>query len=193
MPGFNVGAIGGGYSGNSPSNTVEIRRRHRWVFQTLGRGNGSWSPAELLLLKSASRPSFKTETTEVHHNQEKVYLAGKSEWEAISMKWYDSEQNPDVSRGCYHWLETVVNMSSMAVAHPRFYKKEGVLEMLDGVGQSTERWTMYGCFPTEVKWSDLDYSGNELLEIECSMRYDRAVRACLAVPGPIPTSPNCPA
>lgn len=193
MPGFNVGSIGGGYSASGPSNTVEIRRRHRWVFQTLGRGAGSWSPTELLLLKSASRPSFKTEAVEVHHNQEKVYLAGKSEWESVSLKWYDAEQSPDISRGCYNWIETVVNMNSMAVAHPRFYKREGVLDLLDGTGQTSESWTMYGCWPLEVKWSELDYSGNELLEIECTMRYDRAIRTCLAVPAPRPTAPNCPA
>lgn len=192
MPGFNVAPLGGGYSGSGPSNTLEIRRKHRWVFQTLGRGAGAWSPAELLLLQSVSRPSFKMEEMEMHHNQEKVYLAGKQEWEPVTMKWYDSEQSPDISRGVYHWLETVVNLNSLSVAHPRFYKREAVLEMIDGTGQASERWAMYGTWPSSVKWNELSYSESELLTIEATMRYDRAVRACIGAAVPAPIVPSCP-
>jgi hypothetical protein len=196
MPGFNING-NGGYSNQGPSNTVEVRRQHRWVFETVGRGTGQFSQAELLLLKSASRPSFKLQEAEMHHNQEVVKFAGKQSWEPVSMTWYDAEQDPDCSRGIYHWIETVVNMQSIAVAHPRFYKTIASLAMIDGTGQSNEVWTMYGTWPTSCNWGTLDYSASELMTLEVSMVYDRAVRArldgsCAQSPAPQPITPNCP-
>ena len=84
MPGFNINPFGGGYSGVGPSNTVEVRRKHRWVFETLGRGTGQFSQAELLILQSASRPSFKFEEPEMHHNQEVARFAGKQDWDPVT-------------------------------------------------------------------------------------------------------------
>jgi len=195
MPGFNIGGFGGDAAG--PSNTIEIRRKHRWVFETIGRGTGVFSNAELLVLQSASRPSFKYEQVEMHHNQEVARFAGKQDWDPVSLTWYDSEQNPDISRGIYHWIETVTNMQSINVAHPKDYKRQSSLAITDGSGQATERWTMFGTWPAEANWQELDYSSTELLTCECTMRYDRAIRAnsngsCVDVPEPQTIAPSCP-
>jgi hypothetical protein len=133
----------------------------------------------------------------MHHNQEVARFAGKQDWEPISLTWYDSEQNPDVSRGIYHWIETVVNMHSLHVAHPRFYKKTASLLLLDGAGQATEQWSMMGTWPEVSNWQELDYTSTDLLTMEVTMRYDRAVRSrldgtCVQAPAPIPIVPNCP-
>lgn len=200
MPGFNINPFGGGYgdSAQGPSNTIEVRRKHRWVFETLGRGaSGQFSQSELLVLQSASRPSFKFEEPEMHHNQEVVRFAGKQDWDPITLVWYDVEQDPDISRGIYHWIETVVNMQSIAVSHPRFYKRTAALLMLDGSGQTTEQWSMMGTWPSAVNWQELDYTSTDLMTCEATMRYDRAVRArpdgsCVQTPGPRDISPNCP-
>ncbi len=197
MPGFNVNPFGGGYSTQGPSNTVEVRRKHRWVLETLGRGTGQFSQAELLVLQSASRPSVKFEEPEMHHNQEVVRFAGKQDWDPVTLTWYDVEQDPDISRGIYHWIETVVNMQSLAVAHPRYYKRQASLVMLDGVGQSTEQWSLAGTWPSACNWQELDYTSTDLLTMECTMRYDRAVRSrfdrsCVQAPAPVPITPSCP-
>ena len=184
--------MGGGFSAAGPSNTIEIRRKHRWVFETLGRGTGVFNQAELLVLQSASRPSFKFEEPEMHHNQEVARFAGKQDWDPVTLVWYDVEQVPDVSRGIYHWIETVVNMQSIAVNHPRFYKRVAALLLLDGTGQATEEWQMFGTWPSSVNWQELDYTSTDLLTIEATMRYDRAVRTCSQLPGPRAVAPNCP-
>lgn len=192
MPGFNVQPFGGGFSPDGPSNTIEVRRKHRWVFETIGRGTGVFSQAELLVLQSASRPSFKFEEPEMHHNQEVARFAGKQDWDPVTLVWYDAEQSPDVSRGIYHWLETVVNMQSIAVAHPRFYKKTAALLLLDGTGQPSEEWQMFGTWPAAVNWQEVDYTSTDLLTIEVTMRYDRAIRTCRQIPSPQPFAPSCP-
>lgn len=193
MPGFNVQPFGGGFSAAGPSNTIEVRRKNRWVFESLGRGTGAFSQNELLVLQSASRPSFTFEEPEMHHNQEVIYFAGKHTWEPITLTWYDSEQQPDISRGVYHWIETVVNMQNMGVAHPRFYKRQAQLAILDGIGNPTERWTMYGTWPKACNWQDLDYATHDLLTMEATMRYDRAIRTCITAPtAGNAVTPNCP-
>jgi len=197
IPGFNIAPFGGGFSGQGPSNTLEIRRKHRWVFETLGRGAGQFSQTELLVLQSAARPSFKFEEPEMHHNQEVARFAGKQDWEPITLVWYDVEQSPDMSRGLYHWLETVVNMKSIGVAHPRFYKTSASLSMIDGLGQPDETWAIMGCWPSAINWQELDYTATDLMTMEATMRFDRAIRAtlsgaCVQVPAPVPITPSCP-
>jgi len=149
---------------------VEVRRKHRWVFNYLGRGrNGYFKAQELLVLQSASRPAFKFDEAEMHHNQEVARFAGKQDWDPVTMTWYDVEQNPDISRGIYYWLETVVNMQTIAVAHPSHYKKHAQLRTLDGTGQAGELWTMWGTWPSAINWQELDYTSTDLLT--CEMRY----------------------
>ncbi len=161
------------------------------MFETLGRGTSQFSQRELLILQKAARPNVKFQEAEFHHNQEVSRLAGKQEWEPINLVWYDAEQNPDISRGVYYWLETVVNMQSMRVAHPSLYKRTASLLMLDGVGQTNERWTLVGTWPSIINWKELDYTSNELQTIEVTVRFDRAIRDCLAIPAPQPITPNC--
>ena len=169
MPGFNVVNAGGG---GGPSNTVEVRRAHRWVFETLG----PVAPNVLLLLQSAQRPSFSFEEPEMHHNQEKVYFAGKQSWEPISLVWYDGEQSPDVSEAVYNWLNSVVDIPSANVAAVNVYKAEASLQVQDGQGASNERWEMYGVWPQAVNYQELNYTSTDLMTVEATMRYDRARR-----------------
>lgn len=202
MPGFNLGLAGDEYlDGANPSNTIELKRKYRWVFRLLGtNATGGWTPAGLLLLQSANRPSFQFEEIEMHHGQEVSKFAGKSTWEVVTLVWYDAEQ-PDISGAVYSWLQTVINITSQGVAPPAQYKKRAALSITNGVGVDVETWSMYGSWPVTVNWQELNYSSNELLTCEATMRYDRAVRSCgegpsiggvTAPPGPVCSSAFVP-
>lgn len=187
MPGFNVNGAGEG-----PSNMIEIRRKHRWQFSVLGRGANSFTQSELLVLQSAARPSFKFEEPEMHHNQEVAYFAGKQSWDPVTLVWYDVQQQPDVSAGIYNWIETVVAMDKIQVSHPAKYKKTAELDMLDGAGNVTETWVMYGTWPQACNWQELDYTSTDLQTIEATMRFDRAIRKCTPALTEFQSSPTCP-
>jgi hypothetical protein len=174
-----------------PPNTLETRRVHRWVFRTIGRGTGTFTQVELLVLKSASRPKFKFEEAKMDHDQETAYFAGKQTWEPIEMTWYDVEQNPDISAGIYAWLETVVNLSCAQCSHPATYKKQAILTVTNSFGAVSEEWTMYGTWPLDVDWKGLDYTSSEILTCVAKMRYDRAVRSCINNVKPIAVQPSC--
>lgn len=169
MPGFNICGTGG--VGAIPAN-LETRRKHRFLFETLG----GFEQTALLVLYSASRPNFKFEEPEMHHDQEVARFAGKQDWEPVSMKWYDVEQNPDVSASIYAWLNTVVDLPTATVNAPSVYKKQARLSMIGADGRRTETWVLCNCWPKEVNWGDLDYTATDIATIEATMRFDRAMR-----------------
>ena len=175
MPGFTI--IGGeaGGQGSNPASLNEVRRTHRWVFETLGQLQSS---DICLVLKSASRPAFSFEEPTMHHNQEQVYYAGKHTWEPISLTWYDVEQPVDVSQAMWQWMASVIDMNAMTVEAPSSYKAAiATLSMLDGQGGTTESWQVYNGWPQALNWNALDYSSSDLQLIEAKYRYDRAVKS----------------
>lgn len=174
MPGFNINGQGQAAGATAPSNLTETRRKHRWIFEQIGPN--LVPTGTLVMLQNAQRPKFSLEEPVMEHNQEKVYFAGKQTWETVTLTWYDGEQNPDVSGDIYFWLENVVNIDTLVVSDPSFYKRNAKLYMLDGAGSPSETWIMYGCWPKEVNWGDLSYTETEIATIEVQMRYDRAVR-----------------
>jgi hypothetical protein len=191
LPGFNIGGVGGGDGDAGPSNVIEVRRKHRWRFEVLMRGDTPFPDNSRLSLQSASRPSFKFEEPEMHHNQEVARFAGKQDWDPVTLTWYDVQQDPDNSAEIYMWIESVVSMSTVHVAHPVSYKKVASLVMVDGFGEPSERWRMYGTWPAACNWGELDYTSTDLQTIEATMRFDRAVRDC-HIPGVVHSNyPAC--
>jgi hypothetical protein len=131
----------------------------------------------LLVLREASRPNFKFEEPDMHHNQEQVYFAGKQSWDPIKLVWYDLEQNVDSSAEMWKWVQSVAEFQgNLPVNLPSKYKAEADLSMVDGAGNANEQWAIYGAWPKETNWQDLNYTSTDLATIECSMRFDRAMK-----------------
>jgi hypothetical protein len=174
MPGFTI--VGGENDGGQMvRNTVETRRNHRWRWTSLG--GGTLGPDVLILLQKCQRPKFVNEEPVMHHNQEQAYFIGKQSWEPMEMTWYDAEQSPDCSKAIWEWLKVGNLLDAADVSLPTTYKKEGLLEMVSGVGgRATETWRILGAWPKEVNYSDNDYTNTDIATITVRMRYDRAVR-----------------
>ena len=49
------------------------------------------------------------------------------------------------------------------------------IEQLDSTGATVERWTLQNPFIKGVKYGDLDYSAEDLVEITLTLRYDWAI------------------
>jgi len=172
MPGFVIGGSGANGAAEVPP---EVRRRHRWIFRSFGSGGPS--DEVLLLLHSATRPTFELAEAVLHHDQEEVYFAGKQTWNEIEMSFYDAEQSPDSSAELWRWVNIVSNINDgVTVDQAGNYKKLGNLEMIDGQGETTETWKLYNCWPRVTNWGELNYDSSDLAEISVTMRYDRAVR-----------------
>lgn len=182
MAGFNITGTGSEYQKN---NVAETRRKHRWVFTKLG---DILQQGELVYLKTASRPKFDFEEVTMSHDQEDAYFAGRQKWSEMSLEWYDVQQDPNISKKLYEWLGSVnptlaSKSEETCVAAPRRYKTRGTLEMTGncdnapmGSGKGEEIWDLYGCWPKNCDWGNLDYSSNEIQTVKVTLRYDKAIR-----------------
>jgi len=171
MPGFKIGGQG---ANNAPNSLMEVRRTHRWQFETIGP-DGILRDIQILLQK-AMRPTLTFDEPEMHHNQEVIYFAGKHKWEPLTLTWYDVE-NPDVSKAMYDWVQKCLTVTTANVFAPSAFKaSECRLQMINGVGTPTETWTIYNGWPSDIKWNGLDYTTSDLQLVEVKFRYDRAVR-----------------
>jgi hypothetical protein len=59
--------------------------------------------------------------------------------------------------------------------YSEFYKKTIKIEMLGPVGDVVETWTLYGAFPLQVNFGELDMTSNDPAQIELQIAYDYAV------------------
>ena len=50
-----------------------------------------------------------------------------------------------------------------------------IIQEIDGFGKEIGKWTLRSPFITNAKFGDLDYAGEELLNLEVTFRYDYAV------------------
>ena len=55
------------------------------------------------------------------------------------------------------------------------YKKDIELEMLDPTGVVVEKWILQGTFLTTLNFGELDYSRDDIANIQASMRMDRCI------------------
>jgi len=170
MPGFSICGTGS-QSETQANGKVETRRKYRWIMNISNMQQRAWA-----YLKTANRPKLSLGTIEQYHNQEKIWHEGKTNWNDLTCSFYDVEQQPDVSKTIYDWLQsTTYDIPGANALHPRTYKKNIELSMLDHTGERhTESWRYCNAWPYDVDWGNLDYSSEELCEVAVIFKYDRA-------------------
>ena len=180
MPGFNIeGTLIG-----QPSNTVETARSHRYVFSVL-------EPLKDILVYAhkASRPTFETDVIKIHSGQDRIYRPGQHYWNPIEITIYEvvlshygsSAPNMPLNNTAnylYEWWQgTMVDTLKSRQGKPRGYRKECKLEMLDGEGNTIWKYELYGCWPSKISPSDLDYKSTDISSISMTLQIDRAVES----------------
>jgi hypothetical protein len=170
MPGFKINNTGG-----EANSKVESHRKHRWKF-TLAGGSGVTNK-ESVFLSSAQRPHVIIDEAIMHHDQEQVYFAGKHHWDPITLVFYDIYGEGNTGSAIWTWLNKGVDIKTATGGIATAYKLDSILEMNDAGGQPNEKWDIYNSWAIDVNFNDLDYSNSEIATIDCSMKFDRAVRS----------------
>ena len=144
---------------------------------------------------SVSKPTLKHNAVEVHSYNSTAYYAGKHSWDEISLVLRDDISNrasylvgSQIQKQLNHFEQTGF---SAAIN----YKFSMFIDTLDGgntidtpgtrgipgvASGILERWTLEGCFLTNIKYSDLDYSSSDPQTIDLSIRYDNATYSGIA-------------
>ena len=154
------------------------KRKFRFIVEITGIGGENGS---LWYAKSAQKPSFQIASTEHAYLNHKFYYPGGVTWQAVTITLVDPVQ-PNigltlasiVEQGGYHPPATSTDLGTMTKGKAVKSLGRVVVKQLDGDGASIEEWVLWNAFITELKWGDLEYGSDEILELSMTLQYDWA-------------------
>ena len=160
---------------------VEPKRAYRWLV----RFNTNHDQLDEWLIKKVSpRPSWKlSESTHFFLNHT-FYYPGRVEYDELSVTLVDAV-TPNSARTLQTWLSQAgyvppseANRNFGTVSKAGFTAPGNVglsqveIEQLNETGHVLETWTLHNTWVKAVKYGDLDYESDDLLDIELTLRYD---------------------
>ena len=174
-------------SGFWSDSRVEPKRAYRWLLRI--NGIPTW------FCKKVSKPSFAiTESAHTFLNH-KFYYPGRVEWNTVTVTLADPA-TPDATKTIVKMIEnsgyrlpdSELNAENSTISKQNATLAVGsfVLEQLDAQGNPNESWELINPWVKDVKFGDLDYESDEMVDVEIEFRYDFA-RCDLSVgAAPIP-------
>jgi hypothetical protein len=125
------------------------------------------------LIKASAKPSLQNGEIEIDHINVQRYVKGKSKWQGISVKLYDAIV-PSGAQAVMEWIRMHHESATGRDGYSTFYKKDLKLMQLSPLGEVIEEWILKGAFITESNFGQLDWSQEDLVEIELNIRFDWA-------------------
>jgi len=161
------------------SGILQPKQKNRWkvIFANLGGGVDS-QPMSMQAIM-VNRPKLNFEKITLNRYNSVAYIAGKHSWDTMGLTIQD-----DVTGSASAVIQDQLQKQQFligaegqwlaAAGEGSIYKFVTYLEMLDGNDQTTETWTVEGCWINNADWSQLDYSSSDPVQIELTISYDHA-------------------
>ena len=156
-----------------------FKRKFRWTMEFFNVCRQKYIAPSFV--KAANRPSLTIEETEINYLNGKMWIPGKGTPDTTQVTYYDiaSGEGGDVISSLFTWLATVYNFtdpiglsqSSKQATVGGYTADEGVLTMLDGCGNTIDKFIYLDCWPTTINFGELDYSSNDECTIDVTLRY----------------------
>ena len=124
-------------------------------------------------VSAANRPSIQFETVKIDHINVYRKLKGKGEWQDLEITLYDPIV-PSAAQAVMEWIRLHHESATGRDGYSSFYKKEIRLHQLSPLGEVVEEWILKGAYITTSNFGSLDWSSEEVVKIELTLRYDWA-------------------
>lgn len=137
--------------------------------------------------KTVTKPSFTVTETDHTFLDKKYYYPGRVEWQTVSFTLVDpadgaeqdavKQMNQIIEASGYKIpkdASSAENLATISKGKSNAALGTVVINQIDATGQTIESWTLNNAFATEMKFGDLDYTGDELIELSLTLRYDWA-------------------
>ena len=160
----------------------KLKYRFRVIFENFGVSTPRTELTKQVMDFTRPSASFEEMTIDLYNS--KMYLAGKSSWETITINLRD-DAGGQVSRLVGEQLQKQMDFMEQASASSgidyKFVTKCEVLDGGNGVYAPTvlETWELYGCFLQSANYGDLNYGTSEPVTIALTMRFDNALQTPL--------------
>jgi len=161
---------------------ADPKRKFRFKVEILGIA----TDAVLWWAKTANKPSYTIAATEHKYLNHTFYYPGTVTWNEVVMTFVDPAGDQDMASlvsqlviaGGYH---PPAAPSTDTEPHPMSTMTKGgacsalnsvKVTQIDGNGADIDSWTLYNAFITDVKYGELAYGDDELVEVSLTFRYD---------------------
>jgi hypothetical protein len=153
--------------------TSEPKRKYRFILELAGID--SW------VITKVDRPSFQISETEHTFYNHKFYYPGKVEWQTVSFSLVDP-----ISPDATSYIMGILGACGYQVPSPFQYSsisKEAAVNVLgevkikakDAEGSNVEIWTLKNAWVRDVAMQDFDYTSDDMLQMDITLRYDYAL------------------
>jgi hypothetical protein len=126
------------------------------------------------LIKTSGRPEINNGKVTLDHINVKRHVKGRSEWSDISITLYDPIV-PSAAQAVMEWVRLHHESVTGRDGYSDFYKKDITINLLGPVGDKVEEWILKGAFITTAKFSDMDYTGEDLATVDLTLSVDYCI------------------
>lgn len=160
----------------------KLKYRFRVIFENLGVSTPRTELTKQVI--SFARPSVSFSPIDIDIYNSQVRLAGKHSWEDISVTIRD-DASGQAAKLIGEQLQKQMDFMEQASASSGIdYKFTTRCEILDGGNGAfepniLETWEIYGCYLASVNYNELNYSSNEVVDIQMTLRFDNALQTPL--------------
>jgi len=137
---------------------------------------------QLWYAKTVSKPSFQIAAAEHKYLNHTFYYPGSVTWQDVSLTLVDPV-DPDMTAtlsdiivaGGYSPPSDYTDLTTMSKASASKALGQVEITQIDSEGNPLDSWTLYNSFITEIKYGDLEYGGDDLVELTVTLKYDWAM------------------
>ena len=142
---------------------------------------GGLSESGLWYAKTANKPSFTIAAAEHKYLNHTFYYPGSVTWNDVVITLVDPVL-PDstatlasiVQAAGYKPPTTAADLTTMSKASAANALGAVTVQQIDAAGEVLETWTLWNSFVTDLKFGDLEYGGDDLIELSLTLKYDWA-------------------
>ena len=170
----------------------DTKRAYRWI--------AIFNRVEPYAIKSVSKPSFSISETSHRFLNHTYYYPGRVEWNTVDLTLVDPLK-PDGTKTILQLIESAgydpnispsSRLKTISKSKAVETMKKLEIQQLDAEGRPIEVWDLKHAWIKDVKFSDLSYDNDDLMNISLTIRFDWAecwtkntpgVWASTAIPG----------
>lgn len=130
-------------------------------------------------VQKITRPSFKHDVATVHSYNSRIHVAGKHEWEDVTLTCRDSLDNSVIAATGAQIQKQFNHYEQLSAVSGMDYKFGMEIQTLDGTDANpVDIWVLEGCWLTNVKYGEADYTQTNALQlVEMTIKFDNAYHA----------------
>lgn len=149
----------------------EPKKQHQFILSIDGPGPGESIPS--YLIKASAKPSFTNGEVALDYINVQRYVKGKTVWNTIALTLYDAIV-PSGAQAVMEWARQHHESLTGRDGYSSHYKRNIRIQQLSPLGEVIEEWKLNGAFINESNFGSLDWSTEDVVTIEMTIRYDWA-------------------